>query len=167
MPSSVATGHCKLRKFTPRDSKATYKVFYKSVREGTSKYYSQAERLAWAGSQVAPADWAQRLDTQETLVAEMEGRIVGFMSLRLDGYLDMAYVLPNLMGSGIAKTLFKKLEAQAIAAGLTRLTTDASYLARSFFLSLGWNVLSPQMVRCNGCEIQNFRMEKRISDPNS
>ncbi len=161
--SNVSPRHLRIRQFKLADLAATYAVFFTAVRQGAAEFYSLHDREAWAGSPNPPENWVQRLSDQDTRVAEMEGRVVGFMSLMPTGHLDMAFVLPDQMGTGVAARLYKALEDAAYSAGLTKLTTDASYLAKSFFTKQGWRVLSPQTVLCNGREIKNFQMEKRLS----
>lgn len=103
------------------------------------------------------------MSEQITHVAETEGRIVGFMSLTKAGRLDMAFVLPKMMGTGVSDRLYAAQEQAARDLKLTRLTTDASHLARSFFLKHGWTVLAAQKARTNGHDLENFSMEKNLS----
>ena len=88
---------------------------------------------------------------------------VGFMTLNPDtGYLDLAFVLPELMGKGVAATLYAMLESRARAAGLTRLTTEASLLSEPFFLREGWRLVRRQEVERSGARLSNALMEKSL-----
>ncbi|NNK77410.1 MAG: GNAT family N-acetyltransferase [Litoreibacter sp.] len=153
----------KLRRFCDRDAKATYDIFFTSVRKGTAEHYSLRQREAWAGSSVQPENWCRRLGSQHTLVAEMEGRIVGFMSLKESGFLDLAFVFPNTMGTRVSDRLYEALEEWAREQKLEKLTTNASHLARSFLARYGWEVVKAQTVMSNGREIENFQMEKLLT----
>jgi putative acetyltransferase len=151
-----------IRRYRDTDVDAVYSVFYDAVHNGTGAYYNRFERREWARTEATPPDWPDRLAAQHAQVAVMEGRVVGFMSLKKDGYLDFAFVIPSLMGTGVAARLYSKLEDWAIDAGLTRLTTEASHLARSFFLSHDWRVLSEQMVGSGPHKVENFVMAKHL-----
>ena len=165
-------GHLKLRRFRPADATPTYNVFYDAVHKGTQAHYTDRDRAAWAASATAPGNWGARMGGQITHVAETEGRIVGFMSLRPGaddengaeraGHLDMAFVLPRVMGTGVAAELYTAQESAARELGITRLSTDASHLAKPFFLRQGWEVLRAQKARSNGHDIENFAMEKQL-----
>lgn len=152
-----------LRRFRKTDALATFNVFYDAVHHGTGAHYSDRDRAAWAASDQPSDGWADRMNTQITHVAETEGRIIGFMSLRDDGYLDMAFVLPHVMGTGVSDRLYEAQESAALSLKLTTLTTDASHLARPFFLRHGWTVLASQTSRTNGHDIENFAMQKLLS----
>lgn len=156
-------GHLILRRFRPADRTATYRVFYDAVHLGTGEHYSPRDRAAWAACEQAPDNWTARLSGQITHVIESEGRIGGFMSLTRAGHLDMAFVLPHLMGTGVADRLYAAQESAARDLGLERITTEASHLARSFFLRHGWTELGAQKARSNGHDIENFAMEKHLA----
>ena len=83
---------------------------------------------------------------------------------RDDGYLDFAYVAPDAMGQGVAKALYDAILAVAEKAGLARLTSEASHLARRFFERQGWRVVEEQSVARNGVTLTNFRMEIDLRD---
>lgn len=156
-------GNIVLRRFRDTDAAATHHVFYDSVHLGTTEFYTPRDRAAWAACDAPPEGWAARMSSQVTHVAETSGRIVGFMSLTKTGHLDMAFVLPKVMGTGVADRLYAAQENAARDLKLPRLTTDASHLARSFFLKHGWTVLAAQKARTNGHDIENFAMEKVLT----
>ena len=103
-----------------------------------------------------------RLGDSLTLVADGADGPLGFMTLKDDGELDLAFVRPDARGSGIATKLYLALERAASERGLTRLRTEASYPARRFFLKQGWHELAEQQVERDGVSLTNFRMEKRL-----
>jgi putative acetyltransferase len=155
----------RIRPMAADDPPALYVIFFRAVHEGAAGAYNDAQRAAWAPEPAMPADWPRRLADQVTLVAEAKGRPVGFMTLGRDGHLDLAYVLPEAMGSGVAAALHDRLLAEAAALGLTRLDTAASHLARRFFARQGWTVIAEQQIGRRGQKLTNFRMEKRLARP--
>ncbi len=138
-------------------------VFFRSVHHGAARAYSEAQRDAWAPQAPSGAGWVARLAGQSVVVAECDGRVRGFMSVDLDmGHLDFAFVERDVQGQGVSDVLYAVIENRARASGLTRLTSDASLLARPFFERMGWRVLAAQSVERRGVTLQNWRMEKRL-----
>lgn len=132
-----------IRRADPADLPRLAEVFWRGVREGAAPRYSEAQRRAWLPERPAPEAFAARLADQTVWVAEEAGRLTGFVTLRGDGWLDLAYVLPEARGTGTADALLAMLENHAAAAGLPRLTTRASAMARPFFARHGWDVSAP------------------------
>lgn len=147
-----------IRTYRPEDRAACTRVFYRAVREGAKDFYDADQRAAWAPSPEPDPEDADKLLDQWCWVAERGDSIVGFMSLCHDGYLDMAFVLPEEMGRGTAAALYRPLLAKARAEGLTRLTVIASHLARRFFLKNGWQVERPEDLHADGQVYQVFHM---------
>jgi putative acetyltransferase len=135
-------------------------VFFRAVREGAAAHYSQAERQAWAPGEEMPGNWPDWLARETTFVAEADGRIIGFMVLEGDGLLDMAFVEPEAMGQGVADLLLSEVLAEAGGRGMVRLRTEASHLARRFFLRHGWREEARLVVEKRGERLVNFRMSR-------
>lgn len=153
-----------VRFYRPEDAIPLGRVYFRAVRDGASRLYSPEQCAAWAPHAPASAVWRRRLAHGETLVAEQDGAPVGFMSLiPATGLIDLAYVLPEVMGKGVAPALYALLEGRARASGLDRLGTDASEGARPFFLRHGWKVIARQDLVRDGVALHNYRMEKRLS----
>ena len=84
------------------------------------------------------------------------------MSLRPDGYLDLAFVLPEVMGKGHAAALYDALLALAEEAGIMRLWVHASHLARRFFGRRGWQVDEAEVVELRGEALTRFQMSLEL-----
>ena len=152
-----------VRSYAAGDAPALGEIFHRAVHEGAAGRYSAKERAAWSPRVPDTLKWQDRLAEAETVVAEGPDGPVGFMSLYLDrGYLDLAFVLPEAMGKGVATALYAVLETRARAAGLTRLTTEASLLAEPFFARQGWQIVKRQRVERLGVMIPNAVMQKDL-----
>ena len=151
-----------IRRYQPADAGALAQIFFDAVRLGAAPKYTAAELAAWAPERPSAAAWAQRLDGLTTVVAESPSGLLGFMSLRSDGYLDLAFVRPDCRGTGVAAALHSEILTEACARHLHRLTTEASRMARPFFLRMGWHLIAAQTVQRNGQSIENFRMAKSL-----
>ena len=157
-----------IRAYEAGDRAAVHTVFYRAVREGAAKFYDAAQRAAWAPSPEPNLALADKLLDQKCWVAVDAGNgIVGFMSLRADGYLDMAFVLPEYQGHGVADALYQDLISNARDAGLSRLTVHASHLARRFFTKHGWRIDAAENHSSRGQVFERFSMSLPITEPAS
>jgi putative acetyltransferase len=139
-----------IRPYRAEDRAAARLIYHRAIMEGTVGHLTLAEREAWAGSPEPDPAVPDKLLNQWCWIAEAEGRPVGFMSLCPDGLLDMAFVLPEVMGKGVAGTLYDRLITKARAEGLARLTVLASVYSRGFLLKRGWQVDAEGMREFDG-----------------
>jgi len=153
-----------IRRFRESDAAAAARVFFDSVHRATRSYYDAAQRQAWAPRIPDTDAWRARIMPQIAFVAERDGAVIGFMTLRTDGHLDLAFVAPEAVGQGVAKALYDAILREAIAAGITRLTTEASLMARPFFARQGWTVLCEQAVARDGVTLTRFQMARECSE---
>ena len=129
-----------VRPYQPEDRAACALIYYRAIMEGTAPLLGAAERLAWARSPEPDLATPDKLLAQWCWIAEADGRPTGFMSLCPDGLLDMAFVIPEVMGNGTAAALYDVLLGRARSEGLQRLTVLASPWSRGFLLKRGWRV---------------------------
>ena len=129
-----------VRPFRAPDTAAREAVFFRAVREGAAGFYDEAQRRDWAPDDdgAEGEDLGTKLLAQSAWVSEEDGAVTGFMSLMPGGHLDMAFVLPEVMGKGHAAALYEALLAHARRAGLPRLTVHASEYSRRFLQRRGW-----------------------------
>ena len=159
---SAAPDAIVIRRFQPSDAEETATIFFRAVREGTVGHYSDAQRHAWAKSIPETESWRTRLESQTSFVAEISGVISGFMTVNGDGYIDLAFVAPEHIHHGIGKRLYLVIEIWALDNSVKHLTTEASLVAKPFFLKRGWTVVQKQTIVRHGVELTNFRMEKDL-----
>jgi putative acetyltransferase len=152
----------KLRLFVDADAPVLGQIMYDAVHQGTTAFYNEAQRAAWMPEPRSGAHWLVRLQTPQTWVAEDAQGIAGFMTLALDGHIDLAFVRPDTMGSGVARMLYDQLEQFALDQQYLRLYSEASHLARRFFARRGWRLVKTQSVVSNGVTMQNHQMEKML-----
>jgi putative acetyltransferase len=152
----------RVREFVDDDVGGTGQVFFDAVRFGAAEYYDDRQRTAWAEKVPDDDEWRKRLQSQYVLVAELNTRLVGFMTLDVYGHIDLAFVVPDLIGKGIARALYERVEAEALRLGIKMLDTEASYLAQRFFKRQGWSVVRQQSVAKGDVSLTNFVMEKRL-----
>lgn len=139
-----------IRRFRLSDAQATRDVFVAAVQVGAAGRYSPQELADWMPAPAMPADWGPWLDRHITFVAEA-GQLTGFMMVEASGYLNMAFVRPEVMGKGIADALYAAILAEARALHLPRMTVLASRYAQSFFGRHGWR-MAPELTDLPGLD---------------
>jgi putative acetyltransferase len=75
-------------------------VMFAAVREGDSPY-TEAQRQAWVLEPRRGEAWRTRILSQEIIVAEADGRLLGFMSLAEGGYIEFSYIRAEARGAGL------------------------------------------------------------------
>ncbi|WP_339746835.1 GNAT family N-acetyltransferase [uncultured Maricaulis sp.] len=153
----------RVRRGERSDIAALTRVFYRAVREGAGPEYSSEQRAAWAPAPPEVEAWDKRLTPQTVFVAELDGAVIGFMSVKADGYIDLAFVDPDHIGHGVAQLLYDRLETHAREQAMERLYSDASARARILFERQGWVVEEEQTRLLRGVELHNYRMSKQLA----
>ncbi len=95
-------------------------------------------------------------------MAEVEGAVVGFMSIEPGGYIDLAFIRPEHWGRGLFRQMFDLVEAHARGAGEARLWTHASLTAQPAFRAMGFSTIHHETVARNGESLQRAKMEKTL-----
>ncbi|MEL6829097.1 MAG: GNAT family N-acetyltransferase [Pseudomonadota bacterium] len=127
-----------------------------------NKAYTDAERRAWMPVPPEGLAWAARLATQEVWVAEHADRLVGLITLAHEGYIDLAYILPDHRGTGLFQRLYDRLEAEARRQSVPRLWSHASLMARPALEKLGFQLIRPDPVERDGETLMRFEMEMTL-----
>ena len=151
-----------IRRFRNDDAGVTAQIFFDSIRLGTQAYYDEAQRHAWAPRVPETTKWRTRLKSQTAFVAERNGGIVGFMTMTAEGYIDLAFVAPDVIGHGVGQALYGAILSEALKFGIPNLTAEASHLARAFFERQGWSVVRPQTFSRGSDSITNFVIVKKV-----
>jgi putative acetyltransferase len=156
--------HVEVRGATAGDASAVADLFYNTILNVNVGDYSVAQVEAWAGAAPAPEMWERRIteggSARQMFVAAREDGVVGFTELEGDGHLDTLYVHHEYQGCGVASALLERIEAEARRLGLSRLYTEASITAESFFRARGFSIVRPQVVEVRGHTFRNFVMDK-------
>jgi putative acetyltransferase len=150
-----------LERYQPGEAAALAELFYRTVHAVCTGDYTPAQLDAWADGKVDVAVWDKSFLRHDTLVARMNGEIVGFADLD-GGYLDRLYVHKDHQRQGVATALVQALEGLAVSRGERCMTTHASITARPFFEKQGYRVIREQQVERKGLLLTNFVMEKAL-----
>ena len=148
----------KLREYRSGDLREIADLFYQTVHTVNARDYTPEQLDAWADGNPDLEAWDASFQAHETLVAEEDGKIVGFGDLDRSGYLDRLYVHREHQGRGIASLLCSRLEE--LPEGDV-VTVHASVTAKPFFEKRGYRTVKEQQVNRKGILLTNFVMEKR------
>ena len=152
-----------LRPLLAADVPLLAEIFRTSIEGLTADDYSEAQQQAWASTADDEEDFGARLAGQLTLIATLDGSVVGFASLKGKDALDMLYVHPAVAGQGVGTMLADALERLAAARGTSHLSVDASDSARGFFERRGYVPQRRNTVSLHGEWLANTTMEKRLA----
>lgn len=92
------------RKYASSDMDEIAKLFYDTVHTVNAADYTAAQLDAWAPRDLDAKLWDESLKRHFSLVAEDEGKIVGFGDIDESGYLDRLYVRAEYIGKGVGKS---------------------------------------------------------------
>ena len=146
-----------LRDYTKTDCAELAELFYDTVHTVNAKDYTQEQLDAWATGKVNLEAWNESFQAHHTVVAEMDGKIVGFGDIDETGYLDRLYVHKDYQRRGVAAAICDALEQRTKAA---EFTTHASITARPFFEKRGYTARREQQVERGGVWLTYFVMKK-------
>ncbi|MFE6795744.1 GNAT family N-acetyltransferase [Paenibacillus chitinolyticus] len=155
-----------IRKFQVSDIRSIVTLFYETVHSVNKKDYTQEQLHAWASKEEEESrleSWKDSMSRNITYVALIDGKIVGFSDMTVNGYVDRLYVDKDFQGQGIASALMNVLEYEAKNRGLAELETDASITAKPFFSHHGFRLVREQSVERRGVKLVNFKMKKELS----
>ena len=149
------------RPATTADIPELKSLFCNTVLTINARDYTTEEVADWASCADRPGHWEKLLATLHFIAAcDAEGRIVGFTSIRNDGYLHSMFVHKDHQGEGIATALLQQIEAYATEHGIRKITSEVSITARPFFEHRGYAVEREQRAQANRLQLTNYVMRK-------
>ncbi|MEM8885918.1 MAG: GNAT family N-acetyltransferase [Planctomycetota bacterium] len=152
----------RIRRFRDEDTNPLATIFFDAVHAVDDRHYAAHERAAWAPEPRRGEAWRAQLAERETLVAEVDGEIAGFLAFEPWGRVDFTYVAPAFQRRGVARALHDRVRARAEERRLGRLVVEASHVARPFFESEGYRVVRRNEVERHGVTLSNWIMELRL-----
>ncbi len=145
-----------IRDYSPADCAQMAELFYHTVHAVNARDYTPEQLAVWATGEVDLEKWNASFLAHHTVVAEMDGKVVGFGDLDETGYLDRLYVHKDFQRRGIATAICDALERTDKGP----FTTHAAITARPFFEHRGYAVVKERQVERRGVLLTNFVMLK-------
>ena len=151
-----------LRSYRKADDAQLVTLFFDTVHSVNAGDYSEAQLAVWAPEGLDAEAWCRPFQNDHTLVAELDGEIVGFANLGAGGHLDRLYVHKGHQRQGIATRLMAGVEAHAREQGHRAVSAEVSITAKPFFLKRGYVLLRENTVERGGQALLNYKMEKAL-----
>ena len=151
-----------IRPFREGDLHAIVDLFTQAVHAINKQDYTPEQLAVWASAHPDLDKWRKRLTDNMVYVAEEKGTIVGFMSMKSDGFLDQLYVSKDHRGGHVSRALFKQCLILAKEHGWQIITTHCSITARKPAERMGFKVVQEQTVVRDGVALINYVMEKKV-----
>ncbi len=152
-----------VRDYRASDAAALASIFHRSVQIGAKQHYTAPQLDDWSPECPASGAYQERLEGLRVFVAQVAGDPVGFMALReSDGYIDLAFVAPEMIGKGVAFALYGRVRSLCRDLGLSRMTVEASAQSYVFFSRQGWSVTGRKTRGSGKTELQTWLMDKQL-----
>jgi putative acetyltransferase len=97
------------------------------------------------------------------IVAEMNGRIVGYADLQPTGYIDHFFVSGEHPRQGIGSRLMTHLIQEAKDKDIAELTSDVSRAAQPFYERFGFTIVEERCPIVRGVAVPNALMSRRVA----
>ena len=133
--------------------RALDEVCWLAITRGATRY-SVPTRFAWASKRRRGAAFGRKMARQTVFVARRSSGPVGLMSVRADGYIDLAFIVPMARGQGLFRRLFAAVRRSHVGA----LHTHASLHAEPAFEAMGLRVSRREVVLRHGQRLQRAYM---------
>ena len=107
-------------------------------------------------------EWTDRLRTQDIVLAETSGSVLGFMSLATGGYIDFAFIQPEAQHTGLFRQLFELVIEKAGLKGEKLLWVHASLMAEPAFTKLGFAITKREKVAIGEDQFERLEMHRAL-----
>jgi len=137
---------CATRRAVLSDADAVCEVVRRSIVDlCQADHHGDPDTLAKWLVNKTPANFERWIASEEhiALAAEIDGALVGFGLLNLQGQIALLYVAPNARFRGVSKSLLASLEKEAIAVGIRELSLESSLTALPFYSRCGYTSSGP------------------------
>ena len=152
----------RIRPYTSDDVRSLVTLYTETIHCINRRDYTPEQIAVWSPRNHDWSRWRDRLANLCTLIAEREGKILGFTAFTEQGYVDFLFVHHEHQRQGVARALLQEAEMQLRAAKVHRATVHASITARPFFEAMGYALLEQRWFEKDGVTLTNFAMDKDL-----
>ncbi len=150
----------KIREATIDDIKELQTLFIETISQICKSDYNKEQIQVWTSSSKNQEHWLDIIIQQYVLVAQKKEQIIGYCTLKTKNHIDHLYVHKDFQRQGVALKLYSRIEKEAQKLQQSKLTSDVSITAKSFFEKMNFIEIIQQNVRREGIELINFKMIK-------
>lgn len=127
-----------IRRLLDDEYEDVVKLITDTVHTVCAKDYTKEELTAWAPENFDVRKFRNNLSSCLNLAAFEQGRLVGFISVERNGYINRLYTHKDFLKRGIATALYTHAEQWAMKNGICELSLDSSKTAEGFYLKMGF-----------------------------
>ncbi len=151
-----------IRPYLSSDTDRILSLFHDTAPEFGRNDISGEQLNAGTTPELDLKKWRERLEASKTMVAEWDGKLVGFGNLSNKKSIGMLYVHKDYQGKGAGSMLLNELERKLEKKEVKTARVETGASSQSFFEQKGYQVLKENRRSLNGVEFTNFLMEKRL-----
>jgi putative acetyltransferase len=151
------------------DADALQALSTASIRRVAASHYDGAQLEAWAATRSVLGHRQMIRETTVLVAVDTADAVAGFASVALTptgklkrGEVDQLFVGPEHGGRGVARLLLEAIQAAATEAGVTELTTHASWRAAPVFERLGFRQVEIETVQVGDQMLTRALMRKLL-----
>ncbi|MDD3301931.1 MAG: GNAT family N-acetyltransferase [Candidatus Gracilibacteria bacterium] len=154
----------KIRPYQETDAECTMTLYNETNIIHNFPDFSKKQKDVMLHYDIAIFNETMLLDTTLIIIIEKTKKIVGFIMMKDDGYINYLYVKYNSINSGYGKNLIKEIEKIAKNKGITKLSLFATKYAskNKIYEKLGFTNLGLNEHYINGILFELNKMEKSL-----
>ena len=151
-----------IRRLLDDEYEDVVKLITQTVHTVCTDDYTKEELDAWAPYNFDIKKFKNNIYACYNLVAFEKGKLVGFVSATVDGYINRLYTHKDYQRRGVASALYYKVEEWAKAYGLRELVLDSSKTAEGFYLKMGFIKSGVSVMEHGDIIFRNSVMKKKL-----
>jgi len=151
-----------LRLYRRSDLQEVVQLFKDSVIEIGIEQYNAEQVKIWSSYANEINNFHSILDEGITYVAVVQGKLVSFGTLHPTDQIAFIYRIKEYSKMGVASKIYKILENHSKQSGVRKIHTEASKIAKHFFLKNGFIIVEKEIVTRNEVEFERYKMLKAL-----
>ena len=148
-----------LRLIVPADAFLLREIYADAIESQAPQLYSDQQVQSWAALAWLPGVLDQTLREGSGWIS---GEEAAFAIRYPQDRLALLYCRGRAARQGHAQALLDRIEADAMADGVTCLRTEASQFSRPLFERRGWRLIAPETITIAGVPFERYRMHKAL-----
>ncbi len=151
-----------IRRLLDDEYEDVVKLITQTVHAVCTDDYTKEELDAWAPYNFDIKKFRNNIYSCYNLVAFEKGKLVGFISATVDGYINRLYTHKDYQKRGVASALYHKVEDWAKEYGIRELSLDSSKTAEGFYLKMGFIKSGVSVMEHGDIIFRNSVMKKKL-----
>lgn len=151
-----------IRRLLDDEYEDVVKLITDTVHTVCAKDYTKDELNAWAPENFDIRKFRENLSPCLNLAAFEKGKLVGFISVERNGYINRLYTHKDFLRGGIATALYMHAEQWARKNGIRELSLDSSKTAEGFYLKMGFEKSGISVLTHGDVVFRNTVMKKTL-----